>query len=64
LGNLKDVKTLVMISPLARPTQKPKLPEKKIAIIYFINLGGNLLIFVDEEVYRVILDEYGVNDIT
>lgn len=61
---LKDIKTLVMISPLARSTQKPIKKEEKSAIISFIKNGGTLLMFVDEEEYRVILKEYGANDIT
>ena len=61
---LQGIKTLVMISPLARSTQKPILPEEKSAIISFIKNGGSVLMFVDEEEYRVILKEYGANDIT
>ena len=61
---LEGVKTLVMISPLARSTQKPIKEEEKSAIISFIKEGGSLLIFVDEEEYRVSLKEYGANDIT
>ena len=61
---LADVKTLVMISPLARATQKPITADEKKAIIDFIERGGSVLMFVDEEEYRVILDEYGANDIT
>ena len=61
---LEKVKTLVMISPLARIYQKPIKAEEKSAIISFIKNGGSLLLFVDEEEYRVILKEYGANDIT
>jgi len=61
---LENIKTLVMISPLARSTQKPIKPEEKSAIISFIKNGGSLLLFVDEEEFRVILKEYGANDIT
>ena len=61
---LADVKTLVMISPLARATQKPITADEKKAIIDFIERGGSVLMFVDEEEYRVILAEYGANDIT
>ena len=62
--SLENVKTLVMISPLARVNQKPIKQEEKSAIISFIKNGGSLLLFVDEEEYRVILKEYGANDIT
>lgn len=61
---LAGVKTLVMISPLARSMQKPITAEEKTAIIAFIERGGSVLMFVDEEEYRVILSEYGANDIT
>ena len=61
---LAGVKTLVMISPLARSTQKPIAADEKKAIIDFIERGGSVLMFVDEEEYRVILAEYGANDIT
>lgn len=63
-NDLLDVKTLLMISPLARSTQIPIKSEEKSAIITFIKNGGSLLIFVDEEEFRVNLDEYGANDIT
>jgi hypothetical protein len=53
-----------MISPLARANQKPIKSEEKLAIISFLEKGGSLLLFVDEEEYRVILKEYGANDIT
>ena len=61
---LARVKTLVMISPLARSTQKPITAEEKAAITSFIERGGSVLMFVDEEEYRVVLSEYGANDIT
>ena len=62
--SLESVKTLVNISPLARKTQKPIKPEEKSSIISFIKNGRSLLMFVDEEEYRVILKEHGANDIT
>lgn len=62
--SLKGVKTLVMISPLARSTQKPITASEKSAIISFIRGGGSVLMFVDEEEYRVILSQYGANDVT
>lgn len=61
---LAGAKTLVMISPLARSTQKPLTADEKAAIIDFIRRGGSVLMFVDEEEYRVILAEYGANDVT
>ena len=52
-----------MLSPLARSTQKAITLDERKSIIEFVNSGGSLIIMVDEEEYRVILEEYGANDI-
>ena len=62
--SLKDIDVLLMLSPLSRNTQKPITETEKQAITHFIRNGGSAIIMVDEESHRVILDEYGVNDIT
>lgn len=62
--SLKDIDVLLMLSPLARTTQKPITETEKQAIIKFIRKGGSVIMMVDEESHRVILDEYGANDIT
>lgn len=62
--SLKDIDVLLMLSPLARETQKPITEGEKIAIVDYIKGGGSVIMLVDEEEYRVILDEYGANDIT
>ena len=62
--SLKGVRALIVISPLARSTQRPFGEGEKKAVVDFIRAGGSVAMFVDEEEYRVILSEYGVNDIT
>lgn len=61
---LEGIDALLMLSPLTREYQKPITETEKQAIIQYINGGGSVMMFVDEEEYRVILDEYGANDIT
>lgn len=61
---LKDVNVLLMLSPLAKSTQKNITEREKQAIVGFIQNGGRVIIMVDEEQYRVNLQEYGANDIT
>ena len=61
---LKNIDVLLILSPLARSTQKPITNGEKHAIIDYIKRGGSVIMMIDEEEYRVILDEYGANDIT
>lgn len=62
--SLKGIDVLLMLSPLARSTQKPITDGEKKVITQFIRKGGSVILMVDEEEHRVILDEYGANDIT
>lgn len=62
--SLKGIDVLLMISPLSRSTQIPITEGEKVAIADYIRNGGSLIIMIDEEFHRVILDEYGSNDIT
>ena len=62
--SLKGIDVLLMLSPLAHTTQKPITEGEKQAIIKYIRKGGSVILMVDEESHRVILDEYGANDIT
>ncbi|MDO4161103.1 MAG: hypothetical protein Q4D41_11655 [Prevotellaceae bacterium] len=62
--SLKGIDVLLILSPLARSTQKPFTEIEKNAIAKFIRKGGSVIMMVDEESHRVILDEYGANDIT
>lgn len=61
---LESINVLLMLSPLTREYQKPITQTEKDAIVQFIRNGGSVLMFIDEEEYRVILSEYGANDIT
>ena len=62
--SLQDIDVLLILSPLARSTQVPFTEGEKAAIVDYIRQGGSVIILVDEESGRVILDEYGANDIT
>lgn len=62
--SLRGIDVLLMLSPLARSTQKPITESEKQAIIDYIRNGGSVIMMIDEESHRVILDEYGANDIT
>ena len=62
--SLENIDVLLMLSPLARSTQIPLTEGEKQAISDYIRGGGSLIIMIDEEEYRVALDEYGSNDIT
>ena len=61
---LKDVDVLLMLSPLAKSTQKNIGETEQQAIVDFVGRGGRLILMVDEEEYRVNLQEYGANGIT
>ena len=63
-SSLQGIDVLLILSPLAREYQKPFTQGEKAAIVDYISQGGSVLLFIDEEEYRVILDEYGANDIT
>ena len=62
--SLKGIDVLLMLSPLSRKTQIPIKEGEKQAIIQYIKNGGSVIMMVDEESHRVILDDYGANDIT
>lgn len=61
---LKDVDALLMLSPLAKSTQKNITKTEQEAIVEYIRNGGKVILMVDEEEYRVKLKEYGANNIT
>ena len=45
-----------MLSPLSRSTQIPIKELEKKTIIDYINSGGSVIMMVDEESHRVIID--------
>lgn len=61
---LNGIDALLIISPLAKSTQRNLTDTEKQAIIDYIRQGGSVIMFIDEEEYRVNLGEYGANDIT
>lgn len=61
---LEGIDVLLILSPLAKSTQKNLTEVEKLAIIDYIERGGSVILFVDDEHRRVNLAEYGVNDIT
>lgn len=61
---LNGIDALLIISPLAKSTQRNLTDTEKQAIIDYIRQGGSVIMFIDEEEYRVNLEEYGANDIT
>lgn len=61
---LQGIDVLLMLSPLSKTTQKNLTEVEKQAIRQFIERGGSVILFVDEEKHRVNLEAYGVNDLT
>ena len=61
---LDGIGVVLILSPLARETQVPFTEVEKQSLVKYIQEGGSVIMLVDEEEYRVILDEYGANDIT
>jgi len=62
--SLREIDVLLVLSPLAKSTQKDFTVDEKEAIVEYIKKGGSVILFIDEEEYRVNLTKYGVNDIT
>lgn len=61
---LGGIDALLILSPLAKSTQKNLTETEKRAIGDYIEQGGSVILFIDEEQYRVNLAAYGANDIT
>lgn len=60
---LKKIDVLVMLSPLSNKLQKDLTEVEKQALVNYVNKGGSLIFFVDDN-HRVDLDRYGANDVT
>ena len=63
-ATLAGVDVVLMLSPLQHNLQKNITDEEAAALINFINRGGSLIVFVDEEAHRVILKDYNINAVT
>lgn len=63
-ATLAGVDVVLMLSPLQHNLQKNITDEEAVALINFINRGGSLIVFVDEEAHRVILKDYNINAVT
>lgn len=61
---LEGIDVLLILSPLDKSTQKNLTEVEKQAIIDYIERGGSVILFVDDEHRRVNLVQYGANDIT
>lgn len=61
---LEGMDALLVLSPLSKSTQKNLTDTEKQAIVNYIECGGSVILFIDEELHRVNLAAYGVNDIT
>lgn len=62
-STIDDVDVIILLSTLHHEFQKNITPEEAVALISFVKNGGSLIIFVDEESHRVILDEYNINSV-
>lgn len=63
-ATLAGVDVVLMLSPLQHNLQKNITTEEAVALVNFINRGGTLIVFVDEEAHRVLLEPYNINAVT
>lgn len=63
-ATLAGVDVVLMLSPLQHDLQKNITQEEATALVNFINRGGALIVFVDEEAHRVLLEPYNINAVT
>ena len=63
-ATLAGVDVVLMLSPLQHDLQKNITDEEATALVNFINRGGSLIVFVDEEAHRVLLEDYNINAVT
>lgn len=63
-ATLEGVDVVLMLSPLQHDLQKNITSEEATALVNFINRGGSLIVFVDEEAHRVLLEPYNINAVT
>ena len=63
-ATLEGVDVVLMLSPLQHDLQKNITSEEATTLVNFINRGGSLIVFVDEEAHRVLLEPYNINAVT
>ena len=63
-ATLAGVDVVLMLSPLQHDLQKNITTEEVAALVNFIKRGGALIVFVDEESHRVLLEPYNINAVT
>lgn len=63
-ATLEGIDVVLMLSPLQHDLQKNITSEEATALVNFINRGGSLIVFVDEEAHRVLLEPYNINAVT
>ena len=63
-ATLAGVDVVLMLSPLQHDLQKNITDEEAAALVDFIRRGGSLIVFVDEEAHRVLLEDYNINAVT
>ena len=63
-ATLAGVDVVLMLSPLQHDLQKNITSEEATALVNFIKRGGSLIVFVDEESHRVLLEPYNINAVT
>ena len=63
-ATLAGVDVVLMLSPLQHNLQKNITDEEAAALVDFVRRGGSLIVFVDEEAHRVLLEDYNINAVT
>ena len=63
-ATLEGVDVVLMLSPLQHDLQKNISDEEAAALVDFVRRGGSLIVFVDEEAHRVLLEPYNINAVT
>ena len=63
-ATLAGVDVVLMLSPLQHNLQKNISDEEAAALVDFVRRGGSLIVFVDEEAHRVLLEDYNINAVT
>ena len=63
-ATLAGVDVVLLLSPPQHDLQKNISDEEAAALVDFVRRGGSLIVFVDEEAHRVLLEPYNINAVT